>query len=64
MTATILSSLKSNSSTENSATLLWALGETGASRRLAFVFTVWGVRVRVVTAYPMTPQQREIYEEG
>jgi uncharacterized DUF497 family protein len=41
-----------------------ALGETSASRRLAFVFTVRGARVRFVTAYAMTPQQQEIYEGG
>jgi uncharacterized DUF497 family protein len=41
-----------------------ALGETGAGRRLAFVFTVRGAHVRFVTAYAMTPQQQEIYEEG
>jgi uncharacterized DUF497 family protein len=45
------------------ATLL-AMGETGARRRLAFVFTARGARVRFVTAYPMTPQQQESYEEG
>jgi len=45
------------------ATLL-AMGETGARRRLAFVFTSRGARVRFVTAYPMTPQQQESYEEG
>ena len=41
-----------------------ALGETGAGRRLALVFTIRGARVRLVTAYDMTPQQQEIYEEG
>jgi len=41
-----------------------ALGETDVGRRLAFVFTLRGSRVRFVTAYPMTPQQQEIYEEG
>ena len=41
-----------------------ALGETGAGRRLAFVFAARGARVRFVTAYPMTPQQQESYEEG
>ena len=41
-----------------------ALGETNASRRLAFVFTVRHGRVRFVTAYPMTSEQEEIYEEG
>ena len=41
-----------------------ALGETSAGRRLAFVFTVRGTRVRFVTAYSMTPQQQESYEEG
>src|ERR1022692_64018 len=41
-----------------------ALGETGAGRRLAFVFTTRGARVRIVTAYAMTPRQQEIYEEG
>lgn len=41
-----------------------ALGETDAGRRLAFVFTIRGARVRFVTAYPMTPQQQKIYEEG
>ena len=41
-----------------------ALGETGAGRRLAFVFTTRGARVRIVTAYAMTPRHQEIYEEG
>jgi uncharacterized DUF497 family protein len=41
-----------------------ALGETSAGRRLAFLFTIRGARVRFVTAYAMTPQQQEIYEEG
>ena len=41
-----------------------ALGETNVSRRLAFVFTIRHGRVRFVTAYPMTPEQQEIYEEG
>lgn len=41
-----------------------ALGETGAGRRLAFVFTIRCAHVRFVTAYAMTPQQQEIYEEG
>jgi uncharacterized DUF497 family protein len=45
------------------ATLL-AMGETAAGRPLAFVFTSRGARVRFVTAYPMTPQQQESYEEG
>lgn len=41
-----------------------ALGETDAARRLAFVFTIRQDRVRFVTAYPMTLQQQETYEEG
>jgi uncharacterized DUF497 family protein len=41
-----------------------ALSETGAGRRLAFVFTIRGTRVRFVTAYAMTQQQQELYEEG
>ena len=42
-----------------------ALGETDAGRRLAFVFTLRPAdRIRFVTAYPMTIQQQEIYEEG
>ena len=41
-----------------------ALGETDAARRLAFVFTIRSSRIRFVTAYPMTAQQQEIYEEG
>jgi uncharacterized DUF497 family protein len=41
-----------------------ALGETAEGRRLAFVFTVRGADVRFITAYDMTPQQREVYEEG
>jgi hypothetical protein len=40
------------------------LGETSAGRRLAFVFTVRGARLRFVTAYSMTPQQQESYDEG
>jgi hypothetical protein len=54
-------SLNSNPSMQNSAT---ALGETDAGGRLAFVFTIRGGRVRFVTAYPMTPRQQEIYEQG
>jgi hypothetical protein len=41
-----------------------ALGETDSSRRLAFVFTIRRGRVRFVTAYAMTPEQQELYEEG
>ena len=41
-----------------------ALSETGAGRRLAFVFTIRGTRVRFVTAYAMTQQQQELYEKG
>ncbi len=41
-----------------------ALGETDSERRLAFVFTVRKMRIRFVTAYPMTSEQQEIYEEG
>ena len=41
-----------------------ALGETDAVRRLALVFTIRRFRVRFVTAYPMTREQQEIYEEG
>jgi uncharacterized DUF497 family protein len=41
-----------------------ALGETQAARRLAFVFTRRSDHIRFVTAYPMTAQQQEIYEEG
>ena len=41
-----------------------SLGETDAGRRLAFVFTErWG-KIRMITAHPMDPQQRQIYEEG
>jgi len=36
-----------------------ALGETGAGRRLAFVFTIRGAQVRFVTAYAMTPNSRK-----
>ena len=41
-----------------------ALGETNASRRLAFVFTLRHGQVRFITAYPMTLEQQQIYEEG
>ncbi len=41
-----------------------ALGETDAARRLAFVFTIRHDRVRFITAYPMTRQQQDIYDEG
>jgi uncharacterized protein len=41
-----------------------ALSETDTARRLAFVFTIRLDRVRVITAYPMTPEQQIIYEEG
>jgi uncharacterized DUF497 family protein len=41
-----------------------ALGETEEGRRLAFVFTLRRHRVRFITAYPMTAEQQEIYEEG
>jgi uncharacterized DUF497 family protein len=45
-------------------TLVPGLGRDWCRSRLAFVFTIRGPRVRIVTAYAMTPQQREIYEEG
>jgi uncharacterized protein len=41
-----------------------ALGETDAGRRLAVVFTIRQHRVRFITAYAMTREQQEIYEEG
>ena len=41
-----------------------ALGETDTVRRLAFVFIVRNGRIRFVTAYAMTSQQQEIYDEG
>lgn len=41
-----------------------ALGETDEARRLAFVFTLRSDRVRFITAYPMTGEQQEIFEEG
>ena len=47
---------------ENFVTFRWV--KTSAGRRLAFVFTVRGAGVRFVTAYSMTPQQQESYEEG
>ena len=61
-TATTPSSLNNNPPMQSSATSPW--GETDAGRRLAFVFTIRAARVRFVTAYPMTPLQQEIYEEG
>jgi uncharacterized DUF497 family protein len=44
---------------ENGEERFLALGETHAARRLAFVFTIRGDKVRFVTAYPMTPKQEE-----
>ena len=41
-----------------------ALGETDTFRRLAFVFTIRRDQVRFVTAYAMSAQQQEIFEEG
>jgi len=41
-----------------------ALGETNASRRLEFVFTLRHGQVRFITAYPMALEQQRIYEEG
>ncbi|HEY7095665.1 MAG TPA: hypothetical protein VH437_03000 [Terriglobales bacterium] len=43
-----------------------ALGESDAGRRLAFVFMLprGQVRLRLITAYPMTRAQQEIYERG
>lgn len=41
-----------------------ALSETDQARRLVFVFTIRGAKVRIVTAYPMTREQQELYEEG
>jgi uncharacterized DUF497 family protein len=41
-----------------------ALGENHAARRPAFVFTIRGDKVRFVTAYPMTRDQQQEFEEG
>jgi len=38
------------------------LGETDSGRLLAFVVTERKGKIRFVTAYPMHPQQREIYK--
>ena len=38
------------------------LGETNAGRLLTFVVTERKGRIRFITAYPMHPRQREIYE--
>ena len=37
------------------------LGETNTGRLLAFVVTQRRGKIRFVTAYPMHPQQREVY---
>jgi uncharacterized DUF497 family protein len=37
------------------------LGETNTGRLLTFVVTERKGKIRFVTAYPMQPQQREIY---
>ena len=41
-----------------------ALSETNSARRLAFVFTIRRGMVRIITAYPMTPGQQAVYDEG
>ena len=56
------SSSKSNLLMENSATSPWAKPAPAAAWP-AF-FAPRGARVRFVTAYPVTPQQQESYEEG
>ena len=40
------------------------LGETNTGRLLTFVVTERKGRIRFITAYPMHPRQREIYEGG
>jgi uncharacterized protein len=39
----------------------FALGRTGANRRLFVVFTLRGTLVRVISARPMSRREREIY---
>jgi uncharacterized protein len=40
-----------------------ALGKTYGSRLLAVVFTVRANRIRVISARPMSRNEREVYEE-
>jgi uncharacterized DUF497 family protein len=40
---------------------LFALGRTDAGRRLAVVFTIRGDALRVISARPMSRQERKIY---
>jgi uncharacterized DUF497 family protein len=40
---------------------LFALGRTDAGRRLAVVFTIRGDAVRVISARPMSRQERRVY---
>lgn len=41
----------------------YGLGQTAAGRRLFVVFTVRGDRVRVISARPMSRNERSIYEQ-
>lgn len=41
-----------------------ALGESDEGRRLALVFTYRESKVGVITAFPMSREQRALYEEG
>ena len=41
-----------------------ALGHTDAQRRLTVVFTVRDTRVRVISARPMSPAERRVYDQA
>ena len=42
----------------------YALGRTGADRRLFVVFTVRGDKIRVISAHPMSRRERRIHERA
>jgi uncharacterized DUF497 family protein len=42
----------------------YALGQTGARRRLFIVFTIRGDLVRVISARPMSRRERRIYDRA
>ena len=43
---------------------LFALGKTGAGRRLFVVFTLRGDRVRIISARDMTPREKRTYHHA
>lgn len=42
----------------------FALGHTGAGRRLLVVFTIRGSLIRVISARPMSRREREVYRDA